>query len=257
MENTLLQIDGKKEAEKIIAFLQNTFIKQGIQTVVVGTSGGIDSVTTFYLLKHAVSAQYIFPAHLPYFSPSNEVKKLIEQIGIPKENFYDLSIKDAVDSCIDSLGVDRKDKVRVGNIMARVRMIFLYDFAKKHKSLVVGTENKSEHLLGYFTRFGDEASDIEPLKHLYKTQVYQLATYLGVPKEIITQAPTAGLWEGQTDEDEFGFTYQEADKVLYYYFDQKLPVEKIEQMGFSNTKKIIQRVKENEYKHKTPYILEI
>ena len=111
---------------------------------------------------------------------------------------------------------DKKmDEGRRGNVMARTRMVILFDLAKKMGALVVGTENKTEHLLGYYTRFGDEASDIEPIRNFYKFQVYKLAKYLGIPKYIIQKAPSAGLWLGQTDEGEFGFTYKEADEVLF------------------------------------------
>ena len=145
------------------------------------------------------------------------------------------------------------DRVRLGNIMARVRMIILFDLDKKQKGLVCGTENKSEALLGYFTRFGDEASDIEPIQHLYKTQVYELAKYLGVPKEIIEKPPSANLWESQTDEGEFGFTYKEADQVLFHYYDKKLKLEEIKSKGFVNADKIINFSLKNTYKHHTPY----
>jgi len=147
------------------------------------------------------------------------------------------------------------DNVRLGNIMARVRMIILYDLAKKHNALVCGTENKSENLLGYFTRFGDQASDFEPIQHLYKTQVYQLAKFLGVPKNIVEKTPTAGLWHGQTDEEEFGFTYKEADQVLSYFYDKKLKLEEIKKMGFTNADKIINFSLRNSYKHSAPYTL--
>lgn len=147
------------------------------------------------------------------------------------------------------------DKVRLGNVMARVRMMVLYDLAKKLNAIVCGTENKSEYYLGYFTRFGDAASDFEPIAHLYKTQVYQLAKYLGVPKEFIDKTPTAGLWPGQTDEGEFGFTYKEADAVLQLYFDKKLNLAEIKKRGFKNAEKIIARVLKNEYKHQTPYLI--
>jgi NAD+ synthase len=139
--------------------------------------------------------------------------------------------------------------------MARVRMVVLYDFAKKLKGLVCGTENRSEYCLGYFTRFGDEASDIEPLQHLYKTQVYELAKYLGVPQNIIDKQPSANLWGNQTDENELGFSYGEADPVLYLYFDKKIPIEDIEKQGFGNAKKIIDYAEKNSYKHNAPYAL--
>src|SRR6185437_1909750 len=148
-----------------------------------------------------------------------------------------------------------ENKIRIGNIAARMRMIILFDLAKKHKALVCGTGNKSENLLGYFTRFGDQASDIEPIEHLYKTQVYQLALYLKLPEEIIQQEPSAGLWKGQIDEGQFGFTYEEADQVLYLYFEKNLPIEKIEELGLSNAQKILDWHVQNRFKHETPYTL--
>jgi NAD+ synthase len=134
-------------------------------------------------------------------------------------------------------------------------MTILYDLARKHNALVCGTENKSEKLLGYFTRFGDEASDFEPIQHLYKTQVYQLAKYLNVPKEIVDSPPTAGLWEGQTDEKDFGFSYKEADIVLYLYFEKKNSLSEIISRGFPNANKIIDRARKNAFKHHLPYTI--
>lgn len=100
--------------------------------------------------------------------------------------------------------------------------MILFDQAKKYNALVCGTENKSEHLLGYFTRFGDQASDIEPIIHLNKTQVYQLACFLNLPQAVINQLPNANLWRNQIDEKEFGFSYQEGDPVLYLFFEKKI-----------------------------------
>jgi NAD+ synthase len=134
-------------------------------------------------------------------------------------------------------------------------MIILYDIAKKENALVCGTENRSESLLGYCTRFGDEASDIEPIRHLYKTQVYELAKYLNIPQSVIQKMPSANLWEGQTDESQFDFTYVEADQVLSLYFDKKLSVEEIQKQGFKNAGKIIEFTRKNFFKHKVPYAL--
>lgn len=254
--NTILSIHPKEETEKIVSFLKKTFQKQGIANAVIALSGGIDSTTSFYLLKLAIPPKHIYVTYLPYFSSHSPLlQKLMAEANIPNSNFFDLPINQVVAAHKQALHVEDKDSVRLGNIMARTRMIFTYDIAKKLNALVCGTENKSEHLLGYFTRFGDEASDVEPILHLYKTQVYELAKYLGVPQEIIDQKPTAGLWHGQTDEEEFGFSYKEADWVLYYFFEQKLSIEEITAKGFSNARKVIKRAKDNQYKHKTPYFL--
>lgn len=170
-------------------------------------------------------------------------------------------IKGEGDQGKDSPKEERKtkeDTIRMGNIMARMRMMYLYDYAKFLGALVVGTENKSEYYLGYFTRFGDEASDIEPIRSLYKTQVWEMAKYLGVPQQIIDKAPSANLWEGQSDEGEFGFSYADADRVLYHYFEEGLPKEGIVALGLSEqvVDAVLKYVEKNDFKHKVPFIID-
>ena len=131
----------------------------------------------------------------------------------------------------------------------------LADNAKKLNALVCGTENRTEHLLGYFTRFGDEASDIEPIQHIYKMHIFELGEYLRIPNNIIDVKPTAGLWEGQTDEGEFGFSYTEADEALSKFYDEKKTVEEIEKEGLRNAGKVIEFAKKNGFKHEVPYTL--
>jgi NAD+ synthase len=249
----------QQEKEKIVSFLKKTFSEQKIENAVIGLSGGIDSTTSFFLLKEVLPAKNIHVAHLYYFQPVfAEVEKVVMQAGIPAENIHLLSIKDAVDQVtkLQNIETDEKGKVRIGNISARMRMIILFDLAKKYNALVCGTENKTEMLLSYFTRFGDQASDIEPIEHLYKTQVYTLAKHLGVPDLLIDQKPTAGLWEGQTDEGEFGFSYKEADQVLFLSVEKSLPIEEIEKQGFQNARKILQWRGKNLFKHKVPYLVQ-
>jgi NAD+ synthase len=244
MNNLLSKINPRKETEKIINFLKKTFKEQKINRVVIGLSGGIDSTVCYYLLKKVLPERNIFPVHLPYYNTPGVF-----------QNVPTIQIKTIVDKISTVNRLRSTDKIRLGNIMSRTRMIVLFDLAKKHNALVCGTENKSEHLLGYFTRFGDSASDIEPIRHLYKTQVYQLAEFLKVPKKIINQKPSANLWKNQTDEGQFGFTYQEADQVLYLYFDEKKSTDKIFKMGYPNAVKIINYAKKNAFKQKTPYSL--
>ncbi len=261
----LLNIDPSTEVERITSFIKTVLKEQRFQNVIIGVSGGVDSATSFSLLKKAIPPQNIYVAHLYYFkSQIDLIKPMLEkahstssgQANIPQENIYNISIKDSVDSFEKAIfPTSEVKRVRLGNIMARVRMIILYDLAKKHNALVCGTENKSEFYLGYFTRFGDEASDFEPIQHLYKTQVYQLAEYLNIPKEIINQTPTAGLWTGQTDEGDFDFSYKEADSVLYLYFEKKNTLSEIISKGFSNAKKIINWTKRNSFKHHLPYVI--
>jgi len=137
---------------------------------------------------------------------------------------------------------------------ARVRMVVLYDQAKLENALVVGTENYSEQMLGYFTRFGDEASDIEPIRHLYKTQVYELAKHLGVPQEIVVKEPSADLWRGQTDEGELGFSYAQADPILAMFAQGKSSEDMIK-AGCDKklVEAVLNQVRANNFKHKVPH----
>jgi NAD+ synthase len=136
-------------------------------------------------------------------------------------------------------------------------MACLFDQAKKHQALVIGTSNKSEILLGYYTRYGDSACDLKPLSHLYKTQVYQLAKFLNIPQAIIKTPPSANLWPGQTDAQELGFTYQLADPILYLLTDKKLTPDKIIKQGFDKSlvNKVHQRLEANKFKTLVPYEL--
>lgn len=139
--------------------------------------------------------------------------------------------------------------LRLANLTARIRMTLLFDQAKKHNALVIGTENLSEHLLGYFTRFGDEASDLEPIRHLYKTQIYLLAHFLKVPEPIIAKPPSADLWPGQSDSGDLGFTYQEADPILRLIHEKKnLPDSPLAQA-------VQAAVNRNAFKQQVPYQL--
>lgn len=250
--NISLSVSPETENKKIVSFLKRVKSKTHINNVVVGMSGGIDSTTAFYLLRQAYTKESVFPAILNFYpKDNNAIKKALSDAGIPKSNILDISIKPMVEEIEKRLLVD--NNVRKGNLMARVRMIALFDLAKKINGLVCGTENKSERLLGYYTRFGDAASDIEPISNLYKTQVYQLAKYLKVPDAIMKAKPTAGLWDGQTDEGEFGFTYKEADQVLHLYFDKRMKIEKIIKMGFRKANRIIGRALSNSFKSSVPY----
>lgn len=251
----LIQFSPEEEAIRITSFFKAVFQEQKIYKAVIGVSGGIDSGTSFCLLAMAVPNENIYVLHLPYFETSDQdVDDILKTVGFPSSQYSSISIKKMTDNLIEELHIPDGDIVRRGNIMARSRMIMLYDFAKENNALVVGTENRSEYFLGYFTRFGDEASDIEPLQHLYKTQVYEIAKHIGVPSSVINKKPSANLWESQTDEGEFGFLYAEADPVLYRYFDKKETLEEIEKTH-PNARKIIDFANKNAYKHHVPYHL--
>ena len=254
--NNLPTINPKEETLRIQSFIKDVMSTHRKKNVVIGVSGGIDSATSLYLLKNSIPLGNIKVINMPYFDNSlSDVSEIVESIHLPNKQIATISIKPIVDVLSKTLGVLDTDIIRKGNIMTRVRMIILYDLAKKLNALVCGTENRSEYFLGYFTRYGDEASDIEPLRQLYKTQVYELAKYLRVPQSIMGKQPSANLWQNQTDEDELGFSYKEADPVLYLYFDKKMSVEAVKAQGFKNVKKIIDFAEKNSYKHHVPYTL--
>ncbi|MBI4097214.1 MAG: NAD+ synthase, partial [Candidatus Levybacteria bacterium] len=253
-------INPEYEVNRIGEFLRQTLKKTGLSKVVIGLSGGIDSATSLMLAVGALGKENVHVLFMPYKNTHptafKNAKAVVAFLQIPESKVEIVDVGSGVDALAASLGISQQDTMRLGNIMARVRMITIFDRAKKLGALVLGTENKSEYLLGYFTRGGDELSDIEPVQHLYKTQVYELANYLGLPDNILKQIPTAGLWEGQTDEGEFGFSYKEADQVLHLYFDKNFLLDDIVKQGFANAENIIAYAKKNHYKHKVPYSLD-
>ena len=231
------ELDISSTAKLLITFIQATVTNAGFSRVVIAASGGVDSSTAAALAVEALGSQNVYALLLPFRDWHAEAGRLarllLHQFHIPTSNVCELNIAPMVEAFIQSLTLNSQmldnhnasadlDKLRMGNIMARVRMVALFDHARKLDALVLGTENKSEHYLGYFTRFGDEASDVEPLRSLYKTEVYQLAEHLQVPEEIRDADPTAGLWAGQTDEGQFGFTYKDADEILQGLFEAGL-----------------------------------
>ena len=258
----MFELDCQKEIIAVTQWLKRTVHQQDFEKVVIALSGGVDSAVACSLAVKALGKEQVFVLLLPYGSlhtqATEDALAVAKRLQIPEKNIRVRDITEGVDSFIErnppttpSSGGD----IRKGNIMARVRMICLYDFAKEVNGLVCGTENKSEYHLGYFTRFGDEASDIEPIRKFYKTQVYELAKHLDIPQEIITKAPSANLWEEQTDEKEFGFTYEEADKVLFYT-EQGISEREIIAKGISKNVvwDVLRWVKKNEFKHKLPYV---
>lgn len=245
--------------DEIVSFLADTYRTHGKTNAVIAVSGGIDSALSLSLLATALSPTNVYPVFLPCGDQSTvDSEAIAEFTRIPKENWINLNIKPAVDAVLQTLNLTVEDHLRSGNVMARTRMILLFDVARQHEALVCGTENKSEKYLGYFTRFGDEASDIEPIQNLYKTQVRQLAQHLGFPTQIITKAPSAGLWQNQTDETELGFTYEVADQVLEQLIDEQKPDDEIAIPGVDPAviQAVMNRVDTQAFKHHVPYILE-
>lgn len=240
------------------SFLKNTLDREGFTRVCIGISGGIDSAVVASLCVKALGnnrvACCLFPSGTISDDSYNRSRELVSHLHIPDPNIIDRDISSVVESfCSHDPYIST---IRRANIMARVRMILLYDTARKYQCLVAGTENKSEYLLGYFTRFGDEASDIELVRTLFKTQVYSVARYLSVPESICTARPSAGLWEGQTDEEELGFSYEKADEILHLIADEKLSEKSIVDKGYDEglVSRVVQRVKAHAFKHHVPHV---
>ncbi|WP_297469994.1 NAD+ synthase [Thermococcus sp.] len=221
--------------------------------VVIGISGGIDSATTAYLAVRALGKEHVLGLIMPYYQNRDveDARLVCSSLGI---ECREISIKPIVDSFVSQLGF-QPDKRSLGNIMARTRMVLLYAHANAKNYLVLGTSNRSEFLTGYFTKWGDGASDYAPLINLYKTEVWEVAKLLGVPERIIEKKPTAGLWEGQTDEDELGISYRLLDEILWRLVDLKMPKEKIaEELGvpIERVEYVETLVKRSEHKRRLP-----
>jgi NAD+ synthase len=226
-----LNLDPARESERIVSFIQAEISKTGLMHGVLGLSGGIDSAVVGALAVRALGTTHVHAVLLPYrtSNPESEAhgRLMAEHLGIPCER---LEITPFVDPLFASdLGINDRRK---GNIMARARMVALFDRSAKVNGLVLGTSNRTETLLGYFTMHGDGAAAIKPIAHLYKCQVRQLARHLGVPDPIILKAPSADLWAGQTDEGDLGFTYDEADQILYLLTEEHLGEGQIASLGF-------------------------
>jgi NAD+ synthase len=199
--------------EEIIEFIKKKMKGSNANGLVIGLSGGLDSTTALFLCVQALGREKVLGIMMP--SSANNKQDTEDAIEVCKK----LGVRYRViriDSILKSFGddLDLSDKLVAGNLMARIRMCILYYFANKEKLLVVGTGNKSEYLQGYFTRYGDIACDLLPIGNLYKTEVKELARELGVSEKIIKKVPTAGLWKGQTDEEDLGISYDELDKIL-------------------------------------------
>lgn len=247
-------------ARKILTgFIRDEIAKSGMSRCVLGLSGGIDSALSAYLSAEALGAQNVLVVRMPYKTSSqaslDDAQLVIDALGLPS---LTVPITGMADALIDQF--PDMSNLRKGNIMARLRMITLYDQSVSWGGLVMGTSNKTEFLLGYSTIYGDSGVALQPIADLYKCQVRQLAQAMGIPQPIIDKAPSADLWAGQTDEDELGFTYSDADQVLYLLVDERYTVqEAAEESGFdvAFVHKIWERVKANHYKRTMPNVAKV
>jgi len=245
--------------EKILTkFIKEELSKFGYKKGILGISGGLDSSVCAFLAAKALKPGNVIGLIMPYGKTfSRDVKDaqdLAQNLGI-KPRVIDIS--PMIDSYFSRYPT--RNRITKGNKIARERMSILYDFSAREKALVLGASNKTELLLGYGTIYGDMASAINPLGDLYKTQIRQLALYLGIPEKILKKKPTAGLWRGQTDEAELGLTYDKIDKILFHLVDKMKSKNEVISLGFEkeNVEKIITLIKSSEFKRKLPPILKL
>ena len=216
MSETTIPSITSDDVNELKNFIRNTVAKAGAKGAVIGLSGGIDSAVVTKLCADALGPENVLNVFMPSrVTPAEDYKTTAELSSLWGTEFRVVDVQPAVDALAAVLLSDAETPLERGNISARCRMIVLYNLAKKRQYLVIGTSNQSEIMMGYFTKFGDGACDVTPLANMYKTEVRQIAALIGVPQPIIDKPPSAGLWEGQTDESEMGIRYEDLDRILH------------------------------------------
>lgn len=253
-----LDIDTDLATTILTGFIQDQIAKVGMKRAVMGLSGGIDSALSAYLSAKALGPENVLAVRMPYRTSSTasltDADAVIDALGLPT---LTVEITPMVEPLFEQF--PDMNNLRKGNIMARQRMIVLYDQSVAWGGLVMGTSNKTEFLLGYSTIYGDSGVALQPIADLYKAQVRQLSRALGLPRSVIDKAPSADLWEGQTDEDELGFSYDDVDQVLYLLVDERYTVAEVVDEGFEQpfVEDVWRRVKANHYKRTMPNIAKV
>lgn len=206
----------REDVDGLVGFINATVGRIGCKGVVVGLSGGIDSATVTKLCVDALGADRVLNVFMPSrVTPAEDYKTTSDLSSMWGTEYKVVDIQPAVDALAAVLLSGKETPLERGNISARCRMTVLYNLAKKRDYVVMGTSNQSEIMMGYFTKFGDGACDVTPMANMYKTEVRQIARIIGVPEPIIAKPPSAGLWEGQTDESDMGIRYEDLDGILY------------------------------------------
>jgi len=262
LTSDVLKLDLPSIEDRIKRFIRDYVEKSGASGIVLGVSGGVDSCTTAALASLSLGGHKVLGLVLPEeetYNPTDiqHAKLVAEKFGFATET---IDISSTLKACLHSIPIyDEADKLSKGNLKARTRMIYLYYYANKLKRIVCGSSDKSETMMGYFTKWGDAAADISPLMDLYKTQVRQLSLHIGVPKEIVTKPSTPALWPGHLAEEELGVKYEKLDLILYG-LEHFMTTEEIAQQ-INLDKKLVDNVKRRwlatEHKRRMPLTAKI
>jgi NAD+ synthase len=263
-----LAIDTDVARRVIGGFIRGQLRQAGFERCVLGLSGGVDSGLVAYLVAEAIGSERLLCVLMPYrtSSPASraDAETIVADLGCPSEIVEISAMVDAMYGRDGEPGAGgpadlEASPLRRGNFMARTRMAVLYDRSVTFGGLVVGTGNKTESLIGYTTLFGDNACAFNPVGDLYKSQVRQVAAAIGVPRAVITKAPSADLWPDQTDEAEGGFSYPLLDRVLYWRIDRRRSLEEMVALGFERA--LVERVERlvavSEFKRQVPPIAKL
>ena len=253
-----LEINAALVRSILLGFLRKEVRRVGYEKVVLGLSGGVDSSLVAALAAEALGSENVLAVSMPYRLSNPQSLADAQAVADAFEvRLRVIEITPQIDAYFERF--PEAGDVRRGNKMARERMTILYDISFAEKALVVGTSNKTEMLLGYSTIFGDQASALNPIGDLYKSQVWQLAAHVGVPAQVITKPPSADLWEGQSDEQELGFTYAAVDRLLFNLVDRRYTAEDLVQMGHDRAfvDAVTHRVRVNQYKRRPPIIAKL
>ena len=263
-----LAIDTDVARRVIAGFIRGQLSQAGFERCVLALSGGIDSALVAYLVTEAIGADQLLCVLMPYrtSSPASraDAEAVVAELGCPSEL---VDISPMVDGYFGGEGsgsaggaeATGASAVRRGNFMARARMSVIYDRSVTFGGLVVGTGNKTESLIGYTTIYGDNACAFNPIGDLYKSQVRQLAAVIGVPRQIITKAPSADLWPDQTDEGEGAFSYPLLDRILYWRIDRRRSTDELVEMGFERDllERVERLVATSEFKRQVPPVAKL